>query len=50
MPQMMLIARNSIHPRELTYLLYETGTKEIPGWRRRLILARETAVVATKFE
>src|SRR6476660_2225419 len=35
MPQMMLIARNRIHPRELTYLPYETWTNEIPGWRLR---------------
>jgi hypothetical protein len=29
---MMLIARNRTHPRELTYLAYETWTSEIPGW------------------
>src|SRR3981189_2755190 len=35
MPQMMLMARKRIHPRELTYLPYETWTNEIPGWRPR---------------
>src|SRR5258705_1312388 len=31
MPQMMLMARKRIHPRELTYLPYETWTNEIPA-------------------
>src|ERR1700754_4031523 len=57
MPQMMLIARNRIHPRELTYLPYETRPNEIPGWRppsplavRQLRVARNVIIRRTELE
>jgi hypothetical protein len=37
---MRLIERNRIHPRELTYIPYETWTNGIPGWRPRSPLAQ----------